>query len=59
MAVGLYGSTKLADVTIDDVDILFAYSPSREEVGDIELKPLYNSITNSPEINIGVGIKIF
>lgn len=47
MAVGLYGVNKLADVSIDDVDILYAYSPSREEIGDIQLKPLFNSITNS------------
>lgn len=47
MAIGLYGVNKLADVTIDDVDILYAYSPSREEVGDIQFKPLFNAITNS------------
>jgi hypothetical protein len=47
MAVGLYGVNKLADVTIDDVDIFYAYSPSREEVGDVQLRPLFNSITNS------------
>jgi hypothetical protein len=47
MAVGLYGVNKLADVSIDDVDILYAYSPSREEIGDVQLKPLFNSITNS------------
>lgn len=47
MAVGLYGVNKLADVTIDDVDILYAFSPSREEIGDVQLRPLFNSITNS------------
>lgn len=47
MAVGLYGVNKLADVSIDDVDILYAYSASREEVGDVQLRPLFNSITNS------------
>jgi hypothetical protein len=47
MAVGLYGINKLADVSIDDVDILYAYSPSREEIGDVQLRPLFNSITNS------------
>lgn len=47
MAVGLYGVNKLADVTIDDVDILYAYSPSREEIGDVQLKPLFNAITNA------------
>jgi hypothetical protein len=48
MAVGLYGVNKLADVTIDDVDILYAYSPSREEIGDVQLRPLFNNgITNA------------
>jgi len=47
MAVGLYGVNKLADVTIDDVDILYAYSPSREEIGDVQLRPLFNAITNA------------
>lgn len=47
MAVGLYGVNKLADVTIDDVDILYAYSPSREEIGDVQFRPLFNAITNS------------
>lgn len=47
MAVGIYGVNKLADVSIDDVDILYAFSPSREEIGDVQLKPLFNAITNS------------
>lgn len=47
MAVGIYGINKLADITIDDVDILYAYSPSREEIGDVQLKPLFNSLTNA------------
>lgn len=47
MAVGIYGVNKLADITIDDVDILYAYSPSREEIGDVNLRPLFNSLTNS------------
>jgi len=47
MAVGIYGVNKLADASIDDVDILYAYSSSREEIGDVQLRPLFNSITNS------------
>ncbi len=46
MAIGVFGSRSLASVTFDDVDILFAYSPSRESIGDIQLQPLYNNITN-------------
>jgi len=29
------------------VDILYAYSPSREEIGDVQLRPLFNAITNA------------
>lgn len=47
MAVGLYGVNKLADITVDDVDIFYAYSPSREEVGDVQFKPLFTTITNA------------
>jgi len=47
MAVGIYGSKKLADVTSEDVDILYAYSATREELGDVQLKPLYGNITDN------------
>ena len=29
------------------MDILYAYSPSREEIGDVQLRPLFNAITNA------------
>ena len=47
MSLGVFGSKKLADVTKDDVDILYAYSPSNEVSGNLTLKPLYNSMTNA------------
>jgi hypothetical protein len=47
MATGIYGNKKLADVTFDDVDILYAFAPNRETLGDIQMQPLYNSITNN------------
>lgn len=47
MAVGIYGSVKTADSDFNDVDILYSYSESRESLGDIEFKPLFNSVTNS------------
>lgn len=47
MAVGIYGTKKLADVSVDDVDMLYAYSASREVVGDLELKPLYSTVTSA------------
>ena len=47
MSVGIYGTKKLADITAEDADVLYAYSPSREELGDVTFKPLYNSISES------------
>jgi len=46
MAIGIFGTKKLADITFDDVDILYAYSPNRETLGDVEMKPLFNSVTS-------------
>ena len=46
MAVGIYGTKKLSDVNFDDVDILFGFSASREEIGDVELQPLFSQITD-------------
>lgn len=37
MSVGIYGTKKLADITSDDVDVLYAYSPSREDLGEVLL----------------------
>jgi hypothetical protein len=47
MSVGIYGTKKLADVTASDVDILYAYSPSREDLGEVTFKPLFNSISEA------------
>ena len=47
MAVGLYGTKKLADITAEDADILFAFSPTREQVGEATFQPLYNSVTEN------------
>ena len=47
MAVGIYGTKKLADITAEDADILFAFSPTREQIGEATFKPLYNSIAES------------
>lgn len=47
MAVGTYGAVKLADCDFNDVDVLYAYSPNRESLGDIQFQPLYNSVTNN------------
>jgi len=47
MAVGTYGTVKLADVDFNDVDVLYAYSPNRESLGDTQFLPLFNSVTNN------------
>lgn len=46
MAIGIYGTKKLADVNVDDVDILYSYAPSRESIGDLDMKPLFPNLTN-------------
>jgi hypothetical protein len=47
MAVGTYGAVKLADVDFNDVDVLYAFSESRESLGDTQFQPLFNSVTNN------------
>lgn len=47
MAVGIYGNKSLASVDYNDVDILFAYSPDRQSLGNTQMQPLYNNITNN------------
>lgn len=46
MSLGIYGQKTLADVTADDVDVLYSYSQTREELGVIDLQPMYNSVTD-------------
>lgn len=47
MAVGFYGNRKLADVDFNDVDIFYSYSINRETIGDIQMIPMFNSVTNN------------
>jgi hypothetical protein len=47
MAVGFYGNVKLADVDFNDVDIFQSFSISREILGDVQMVPLFDSITNN------------
>lgn len=47
MAVGIYGSKKLADCDFNDVDILYSFSPTRDELGDFQLNPLFSNVTNN------------
>ena len=36
MSIGVYGSRTLASVSLDDVDILYSFSPNRENIGDVQ-----------------------
>ena len=47
MAVGIYGTKKLADVDFNDVDVLYAYSENREQVTNNQLLPLYGNVTSA------------
>jgi len=47
MSVGIYGSKKLADIDFNDLDILYSYSPNRENIGNSQFVPLFNNITNN------------
>lgn len=47
MAVGFYGNVKLADCDFNDIDIFYSFSSSREVLGDAQMVPLFNSITNN------------
>ena len=40
MATGNYGTIRPADVSVDDVEIWYSFTPSREIVSDVELIPL-------------------
>ena len=40
MATGNYGTVRPADVSVDDVEIFYTYTPSRDLIVDVELIPL-------------------
>ncbi len=40
MATGNYGTIRPADVSVDDVEIFYSYTPNRESLIDVELLPL-------------------
>src|SRR3989304_4218326 len=47
MSIGIFGTKMLVSVGVNDVDILYAFSPSREEIGDTAFKPLFPTITDA------------
>ena len=52
MAVGIYGTKKLADVDYNDLDILYAYYPNRETATNNQLVPLFANISGSDFIKM-------
>ena len=46
MAIGIYGTTRPADVSIDDVDVYYNYSPNRETFNNdiIKLLIIYKTL---------------
>ena len=46
MSIGIFGTKMLASVGVNDVDILYAFSPSREQLGDVTFNPLFPTITD-------------
>ena len=40
MATGVYGTTRPADVSLDDLEVFLHYTPSRDSIGDTELTKL-------------------
>ena len=47
MAVGFYGNVKLCDCDYNDIDIFYSFASSREVLGDVQMVPLFSSITNN------------
>ena len=40
MATGNYGTIRPADVSVEDVEMFYSYTPNRESLADVELIPL-------------------
>jgi len=47
MSVGIYGTKTLANVTSNDVDILYSYSASRETPTNPQMSPLFGAISDN------------
>ncbi len=47
MSVGSFGNRQLSSVNYNNVDILYTYSATRQDVGDLQFTPLFNNITNN------------
>jgi hypothetical protein len=47
MSIGIFGTKKMADVSVNDVDILYAFNPDRETIGDTTFQPLFSTISDA------------
>jgi len=59
MATGNYGTIRPADVSVDDVEIFYSYTPNRESLTDVELIPLDPNEVLIPANNPDNNTEIF
>jgi len=59
MATGNYGTIRPADVSVDDVEIFYSYTPNRESLIDVELIPLDPAEVLVPANNPDNNTEIF
>ena len=59
MATGNYGTIRPADVSVEDVEIFYSYTPNRESITSVELFPLDPSQVLIPASDPNNGTEIF
>ena len=59
MAKGNYGTIRPADVSVEDVEMFYSYTPNRESLADVELIPLNPSEVLVPANNPNNVTEIF
>lgn len=47
MSIGIFGTKRMADISTNDCDILYSFSPNKEQLGDTSFKPLFPTITDA------------
>tara|TARA_R110000824_G_scaffold122403_12_gene279582 strand:+ start:2485 stop:3375 length:891 start_codon:yes stop_codon:yes gene_type:complete len=58
MATGNYGTIRPADVSVNDVEILYSYTPSRESLGGVQLQNLTPSEVLIPTMDPNNSLEI-
>ena len=59
MATGNYGTVRPADVSVDDVEIFYTYTPSRDLIVDVDLIPLDPNQVLAPATDPNNATEIF